>query len=95
MTSERTPQIWFLTGSQGLSGEDVIAQVTEQSRGISDALASDERIVARVVAVPVLTSSAAIRRVMLDANSDDDCIGVIAWMHTFSPAKMWITGLDA
>ena len=95
MTSERTPQIWFLTGSQGLYGEDVIAQVTEQSRGISDALASDERIVARVVAVPVLTSSAAIRRVMLDANSDDDCIGVIAWMHTFSPAKMWITGLDA
>ncbi len=95
MTSERTPQIWFLTGSQGLYGEDVIAQVTEQSRGISDALASDERIAARVVAMPVLTSSAAIRRVMLDANSDDDCIGVIAWMHTFSPAKMWITGLDA
>jgi len=95
MTSERTPQIWFLTGSQGLYGEDVIAQVTEQSRGISDALASDERIAARVVAVPVLTSSDAIRRVMLDVNSDDDCIGVIAWMHTFSPAKMWITGLDA
>ena len=43
----------------------------------------------------MLTEAAAIRRVMLEANADPDCIGVIAWMHTFSPAKMWITGLDA
>ena len=48
----------------------------------------------RVVAKPVLTESDAIRRALIDANADDDCVGVIAWMHTFSPAKMWITGLD-
>ena len=50
---------------------------------------------AEIVGQPVLTDAAAIRRVMLEANADPDCIGVIAWMHTFSPAKMWITGLDA
>ena len=50
---------------------------------------------AEVVWKPVLTDAAAIRRVMLEANADPECIGVIAWMHTFSPAKMWITGLDA
>ncbi|MEV4223896.1 L-arabinose isomerase [Nonomuraea sp. NPDC049725] len=81
--------IWFLTGSQGLYGEDTLRQVAEQSRRIAEALP---------VAVewkPVLTDAAAIRRVMLEANADDSCAGVIAWMHTFSPAKMWIAGLDA
>src|SRR5690606_21025895 len=54
-----------------------------------------ETVPARIVWKPVLTSADAIRRVCLDASSDDACIGVIAWMHTFSPAKMWISGLDA
>ncbi|MBN9104754.1 MAG: L-arabinose isomerase [Propionibacteriaceae bacterium] len=88
-------QIWFLTGSQGLYGEDVLVQVRDQSAQISGALAASEAIPAEVVARPVLTDSSAIRRVMLDANADDDCVGVIAWMHTFSPAKMWIAGMDA
>ncbi|MFI6482175.1 L-arabinose isomerase [Nonomuraea sp. NPDC050663] len=81
--------IWFLTGSQHLYGEETLAQVAEQSQAIAAALP---------VAVewkPVLTDAAAIRRVMLEANADDACTGVIAWMHTFSPAKMWIAGLDA
>ncbi|WP_433281556.1 L-arabinose isomerase [Micromonospora sp. CA-244673] len=88
------PQIWFLTGSQGLYGEDVLAQVAQQSKVISDALAASEEIVADVVAKPVLTDADAIRRVLLDASSDDACAGIIAWMHTFSPAKMWISGLE-
>ncbi|MGC3992988.1 MAG: L-arabinose isomerase [Propionicimonas sp.] len=88
-------QIWFLTGSQGLYGEDVLLQVRDQSAQISDALAASEQIPVEVVAKPVLTDASAIRRVMLDANADDDCVGVIAWMHTFSPAKMWIGGMDA
>lgn len=88
-------QIWFLTGSQGLYGDDVLLQVRDQSAQISDVLARAEQIPAEVVAKPVLTDASAIRRVMLDANADDDCVGVIAWMHTFSPAKMWITGMDA
>jgi L-arabinose isomerase len=89
-----TKQIWFLTGSQHLYGPEVLGQVADQSRTISDVLAKADGIPAEVVAKPVLTDSDAIRRVMIDASADDDCIGVIAWMHTFSPAKMWITGLD-
>ncbi|MFG1698931.1 L-arabinose isomerase [Nonomuraea sp. NPDC049309] len=81
--------IWFLTGSQGLYGEDTLRQVAEQSRRIA------EQLPLPVEWKPVLTDAAAIRRVMLEANADDDCVGVIAWMHTFSPAKMWIAGLDA
>ncbi|GAA3471262.1 L-arabinose isomerase [Nonomuraea roseola] len=81
--------IWFLTGSQGLYGEDTLRQVAEQSRQIAVQLPVE------VEWKPVLTDAAAIRRVMLEANADDDCAGVIAWMHTFSPAKMWIAGLDA
>ena len=88
-------QIWFLTGSQHLYGEDVLAQVAAQSRRVSDALAAHDGIVAEVVAKPVLTDPAAMRRVMLDATADDRVAGVIAWMHTFSPAKMWIGALDA
>jgi L-arabinose isomerase len=88
-------QIWFLTGSQGLYGDDVLLQVRDQSAQISGALDRAEQVPAEVVAKPVLTDASAIRRVMLDANADDDCVGVIAWMHTFSPAKMWITGMDA
>ncbi|MFL6151535.1 MAG: L-arabinose isomerase [Ornithinibacter sp.] len=88
-------QIWFLTGSQGLYGDDVLEQVATQSRRVSDALAAHDGIVADVVAKPVLTTAAAMRRTMLDASSDDRVVGVIAWMHTFSPAKMWIGALDA
>lgn len=88
-------QIWFLTGSQGLYGDDVLLQVRDQSAEVSGALAAAEQIAAEIVAKPVLTDASAIRRIMLEANADDDCIGVIAWMHTFSPAKMWIGGLDA
>ncbi|WP_219468985.1 L-arabinose isomerase [Nonomuraea rhizosphaerae] len=81
--------IWFLTGSQGLYGEDTLRQVAEQSQRIAAQLPMP------VEWKPVLTDAAAIRRVMLEANADDSCGGVIAWMHTFSPAKMWIAGLDA
>lgn len=87
-------QIWFLTGSQGLYGDDVLDQVAAQSAGISRALAAEPSIVPQVVSKPTLTDADAIRKVMLEANSDDSCVGVIAWMHTFSPAKMWISGLE-
>ncbi|WP_405935765.1 L-arabinose isomerase [Streptomyces sp. NBC_00726] len=88
-------EIWFLTGSQALYGEETLAQVADQSRVIRDTLADQPQMTVRVVWKPVLTDAAAIRRVCLDANADDRCIGLIAWMHTFSPAKMWIAGLDA
>ncbi|MFI7043910.1 L-arabinose isomerase [Streptosporangium sandarakinum] len=86
-------KLWFLTGSQGLYGEDTLRQVAGQSREIAGTLG--EALPFEVEWLPVLTDAAAIRRVCLEANADDDCAGLIAWMHTFSPAKMWIAGLDA
>jgi L-arabinose isomerase len=88
------PQVWFLTGSQGLYGQETLDQVADQSQQIQGLLA-ERATFAEIVGKPVLTSREAIRAVMLAANADPACIGVIAWMHTFSPAKMWITGLDA
>ena len=88
-----TKVVWFLTGSQGLYGEETLRQVATQSQAVATGLAESADIPVTVVWKPVLTDSDAIRRTMLDANSDDSVIGVIAWMHTFSPAKMWIAGL--
>jgi L-arabinose isomerase len=87
------PQIWFLTGSQHLYGPETLDQVAAQSAEIQHLLI-DAGLSAEIVGKPVLTDSGAIRQVMLEANADPSVIGVIAWMHTFSPAKMWITGLD-
>ena len=92
---QRQPEIWFLTGSQHLYGPEVLDQVADHSRQIAAALDASPQVPARIVTKPVLTGTDAIRRALLDATADDDCVGVIAWMHTFSPAKMWITGLDA
>jgi L-arabinose isomerase len=88
-------RIWFLTGSQGLYGEDILAQVVAQSQQIAKQLYGAGEIPCEVVWRPVLTDAAAIRRTCLEANADTSVVGVIAWMHTFSPAKMWIGGLDA
>ena len=90
-----TRRVWFLTGSQDLYGEETLRQVAEQSQAIARALGESDDVPVTVVWKPVLKDPASIRRTMLEANADDDVIGVIAWMHTFSPAKMWIAGLDA
>lgn len=90
-----TPQVWFLTGSQHLYGEETLRQVEEQSRVVAETLSSSGELSARVVWKPILADAPAILTAMLEANADPACIGVIAWMHTFSPAKMWIAGLDA
>lgn len=88
-------EVWFLTGSQDLYGEETLRQVAEQSQAIARELEAADAVPVRIVWKPVLKDSDAIRRIALEANADDACIGVIAWMHTFSPAKMWIAGLDA
>ncbi|HTJ36414.1 MAG TPA: L-arabinose isomerase [Dactylosporangium sp.] len=90
-----TQEVWFLTGSQGLYGPETLEQVASQSREIAAALDEAPDIGPRVVWKPVLTSAGDILRVCLEAGSDPNVVGVIAWMHTFSPAKMWISGLDA
>src|SRR5689334_7106344 len=94
MTSPDAREVWFLTGSQGLYGEDTLRQVAEQSQRICDQLAQNADSPAAVRWLPVLTDADAIVETMLAANSDPACVGVIAWMHTFSQAKIWIAGLD-
>ncbi|MBE1878660.1 L-arabinose isomerase [Myceligenerans pegani] len=88
-------EVWFFTGSQDLYGEETLRQVAEQSQDVATALDASDDVPARVVWKPVLKDSDAIRRAMLEANSDDRVLGVVTWMHTFSPAKMWIGGLSA
>jgi L-arabinose isomerase len=89
-------EVWFLTGSQSMYGEETLRQVAGQSQQIAQALnEADADLRVRVAWKPVLADPDSIRRACLDANSDDGCVGVITWMHTFSPAKMWIAGLDA
>lgn len=90
-----TREIWFLTGSQGLYGPETLEQVAAQSRTIAETLDAASDIPVKIVWKPVLTDRDAIRETALAANADPACVGVIAWMHTFSPAKMWIQGLDA
>jgi L-arabinose isomerase len=87
--------VWFLTGSQDLYGDDTLRQVAEQSQKVVETLNASSDIPVTIVWKPVLKSSEAIRRAMIDANSDDSVVGVITWMHTFSPSKMWIHGFDA
>jgi L-arabinose isomerase len=93
MSTTPAPEIWFVTGSQGLYGEETLRQVASQSQAIAAALDAVTGLAARVRWQPVLTDADAIRRLFQDATADDSCVGVIAWMHTFSPAKMWIGGL--
>lgn len=85
---------WFVTGSQHLYGPETLEMVAEDSKNISEGLDRNPAIPYRVIFKPVLTTPDAIRELCLEANSDDSCAGIITWMHTFSPAKMWIAGLS-
>ena len=85
-------EVWFVTGSQNLYGDETLRQVAEQSQAVVAGLSG---LPVTVVWKPVLKDADSIRRLALEVNARDDVIGVMAWMHTFSPAKMWIAGLDA
>ena len=87
-------EVWFVTGSQHLYGPKTLETVAEHSREIAAALGMSNQIPVKVVFKPVLTTPEAIRELCLEANSTKDCVGLITWMHTFSPAKMWIAGLS-
>ncbi|MDF2961465.1 MAG: arabinose isomerase [Paenibacillus sp.] len=87
-------EFWFVTGSQHLYGPETLEEVAEHSRHIVEGLDRDTAIPFKIVFKPVLTTPDAIRRICIDANADETCAGLITWMHTFSPAKMWIAGLS-
>ena len=86
-------EVWFVTGSQHLYGPKTLETVAQHSREISAALGASKQMPVNVVFKPVLTTPDAIRELCLEVNSSKNCIGLITWMHTFSPAKMWIAGL--
>jgi L-arabinose isomerase len=95
MIDLRQNHVWFITGSQDLYGPAVLQQVAENAAKIVRGLNRAEAIPFDVRCKPVVTSQEMILSVMREANSDPQCAGVITWMHTFSPAKMWIAGLKA
>ncbi len=87
----KTPEIWFLTGSQHLYGPETLKAVAAHSQQIAAELSLPLPLVFK----PILTTPDAIRSIMLEANSSESCAGLVLWMHTFSPSKMWIAGLSA
>lgn len=87
-------EVWFVTGSQEMYGDETLRQVADQSRRIASVL-DTSGLAVRVTWKPVVTSATAITATLAAASAAPECVGVIAWMHTFSPAKMWISGLDA
>ena len=87
-------EIWFVTGSQHLYGPDALKKVDEHAQVVVDALNTAGSLPHTVVFKPVLKSSAEITAFAIEANSASNCVGIITWMHTFSPAKMWIEGLQ-
>lgn len=93
MTDLSTYETWFITGSQHLYGEETLKVVAEHSQVVARALDDMEVIPTKVVFKPVLTTPDAIAELCRAANVEKQCVGIIAWMHTFSPAKMWIHGL--
>ncbi|MCX6080184.1 MAG: L-arabinose isomerase [Chloroflexi bacterium] len=93
MINLKKNEVWFVTGSQHLYGPKTLEQVAEHSREIAAFLNASAQIPVTIVFKPVLTTPEAIRELCLDANTSKNCIGLITWMHTFSPAKMWIGGL--
>ena len=93
MTDLKQLQVWFVTGSQHLYGEETLKQVAEHSQTIAASLNNAKQIPVQVVFKPTVKSPEEIYNICVEANTDKNCIGIISWMHTFSPAKMWIGGL--
>ena len=86
-------EVWFITGSQNLYGEETLQKVAENSKTIASYLNEVDQIPVTVVYKPTVKSAEEIFETFQNANNSENCIGVITWMHTFSPAKMWINGL--
>ncbi|MBQ1993896.1 MAG: L-arabinose isomerase [Lachnospiraceae bacterium] len=94
MRLQKNYKFWFCTGSQDLYGDECLANVAEHSRKIVEALNASGKLPFEVIWKPTLITNELIRKTFNEANIDDECAGVITWMHTFSPAKSWIIGLQ-
>ncbi|MFP4660581.1 MAG: L-arabinose isomerase [Halanaerobiales bacterium] len=93
MINIKNYEVWFVTGSQHLYGEETLREVAGHSKKIVEYFSEGDRFPVKVVYKPVMTNSSTIRDLVLEANANKSCIGLVTWMHTFSPAKMWIAGL--
>ena len=93
MNQLKNLEVWFVTGSQHLYGEETLKQVADHSRTIAGSLNDEASIPVSVVFKPIVTTPEEIYKLCMEAGSAKNCIGIITWMHTFSPAKMWINGL--
>jgi L-arabinose isomerase len=94
MIDLKTFEVWFITGSQDLYGEETLKKVAEHSQQIASGLGNAAQIPVRIIYKPVVKSTEEIYNTLQQANVAENCIGIITWMHTFSPAKMWIRGLS-
>lgn len=95
MPTSSAPQIWFVTGSQHLYGPEALDEVAAHARAIAGGLDASDSIPLPVAYRPVATTDDDIRTLCRAADADPDCAGLVLWMHTFSPARMWIGGLAA
>ncbi|WP_435357918.1 L-arabinose isomerase [Emticicia sp. SJ17W-69] len=95
MLDLKSYEVWFITGSQHLYGEETLRQVDEHSKIIADSLNNSSKIPVKIVFKPVVKTPEEILTICREANVTPNCVGIITWMHTFSPAKMWIRGLNA
>ena len=87
-------KFWFATGSQSLYGEECLREVEKHAKLIVEGLNKSGILPFEVLWKPTLIDNVSIRKLFNDANADENCAGVITWMHTFSPAKSWILGLQ-
>ena len=94
MDIKKTSEVWFVTGTQHLYGPETLKQVAADSAKIAAALDKSPKISQKIVFKPILTTPDSITELCTEANNSKNCIGLITWMHTFSPAKMWIRGLS-
>ena len=88
-------KFWFITGSQHLYGEETLKEVAQHSKEIVQFFNQQKEIEYEILYKPIVTTPEEILNIMIEANGDINCAGVITWMHTFSPSKMWINGLKA
>ena len=88
-------EAWFVVGSQHLYGPETLKKVEEHATIVARALSSSSEIPVKIICKPVMTNSESIQQLCLDANRSQNCIGLVAWMHTFSPARMWVAGLKS
>ena len=94
MKTLKTLEVWFVTGSQHLYGLDTLRLVSANAERIAITLGTESVIPVSIVFKPIVTTPEEIRALCRDASQSPDCIGLMFWMHTFSPEKMWITGLS-